>query len=90
MIYNKKVPSVSGKIDLCVSWSEDGDIYSESRTFRAFEYTDDGDLVLTDRIIIAEGVQIEYTGGIISVFPLRDTIDEFIISDCVITYGNID
>lgn len=85
--------SVKGKVDLSIQYSKSGKIYSKDITFEAFryEYGENGLEAVSTDIIEELGVDVvvEYYDNLIRVLPKSKDINECIISNCTITYGNI-
>lgn len=87
---------LSGKIDLSIEYSKEGNIFGKDFTFEAFNYEkleDDNNpqLNIKNRTfnINSNEVIVEYLDGVIKVLPQSKSIDECIISNCLLTYGYI-
>lgn len=85
--------SVKGKVDLNIQYSKLGKIYNKEITFEAFryEYGENGLEVISNNIIeeLEVDVVMEYYDNLIRVLPKSREVNECIISNCTITYGNI-
>jgi hypothetical protein len=86
--------NLSGKIDLTVKYTKEGIISGQDLTFKAFKYTNTESPELTrDDFISPLGsmsdpdVMVEYVDGVIRVIPESSSVDECVISNCVLTYG---
>ena len=89
-IKNLALPEITGKVDLGVSYSIGNEIFLSTKTFSAFEYSALGYLSMPNYIINIDGnIRVEYIEGVIKLYPLNDTISEFIINDCILTYGKL-
>lgn len=69
-------------------------LYSKETTFSGFKYTssDNGDIELVNNNYVESvgtDIVIEYVNNIIRVVPQSLDVDECIISNCTVTYGNI-
>lgn len=83
---------ISAKIDLTVSYTIDSATYKEDLSFEALEYVEENSLPVLKRINFISQVGevlIEYIDGIIRVIPASNNVDECIISNCIMTYGNL-
>lgn len=88
LISYSSAPGVSGKVDLTVLYSKGGDIYTHDFTFTAFKYNIIG-LENDNFIEVINGdIQLEYIDGVLHVAPIKNGVDECIINNCTITYGN--
>lgn len=90
LISYSSAPGISGKVDLTVLYSKGDNIYTHDFTFKAFSYNTSG--LENDNFIesINNDVQLEYINGVIKVAPIRNGVNECIINNCTITYGNIE
>lgn len=80
---------ISGKVDLTVQYSKGSKIINHDTTFEAFKFSNNS-LESTDFVEeIGSDVVIEYSNNTIRVIPTADDINECIIRNCTITYGNI-
>lgn len=87
-------PGVSAKIDLTISYTKDEVVYKEDLNFEALNYIEEDSLPKLQRnnFISQVGngeILVEYIDGIIRVIPASDLVDECIISNCIMTYGNL-
>ena len=81
--------NTSAKVDLSIQYSIDSDIYNFDTTFSGF--------FINNKVIkfnnslqnVNDSVMIEITNGVIRLFPINESIKECIISNCVVTYGNL-
>lgn len=83
---------LSGKIDLTVQYSVNGDVYVQDLSFQGFKYSGDElnpTLEQLNFVSPMTDVLVEYIDGIIRIIPESERVDECIISNCVITYGRI-
>lgn len=89
LLNNSSYPGISGKVDVTIQYSKDNFIVNHDVTFEAFKFSDDK---LTNNNFIEDinsEVIFEYTNNIIKVLPKSNDIDECIIRNCTITYGNL-
>jgi hypothetical protein len=86
----EKKQAKTAKVDLTVSFTKDSQVYTEDLSFKAFEYVNDN-LIRENFIsnINDTDVLVEYLDGIIRVIPQSSDVDECIITNCIMTYGNI-
>lgn len=85
---------ISGKVELGVQYSmKNGIVKSYSTTFEGFKYTNSGNSLKLnmDNFVeeINSEVTIEYISGTIRLIPTSSNVNECIISNCQLTYGNI-
>ena len=89
-IKNLALSEITGKLDIGVSYSIEDEIYSSTKTISAFRYSALGYLSIPNYIInFGDNIRLEYIDGVIKLYPLKDTISEFIINDCILTYGKL-
>lgn len=82
-------PGISGKIDLTIQYCSKNNIVNYDTTFEAFKF-DKGQAENNNFIkIINSEVTLEYTNRTIKVLPNSNGINECIIRNCTITYGNL-
>ena len=81
---------VSGKADISVSYMSKGNFYNPTISIRAFEYLDTGDLYIPSFATKLGDVQLEYFNGILRAIPISEDVNECIISNCTVTYGNLE
>lgn len=81
----------SMKVDLSIQYSTiDGKIINHNTTFEGLSVRNK-ELVMIDFIEeVGSDVTIEYLNGIIRLFPESERVVECIISNCSITYGNLE
>lgn len=83
-------PNISGKVDLTIQYSKENKIISYDTTFEAFRFKESGEIESIEFIEeINSDIILEYSNNIIRVIPIVNNIDECIIRNCIITYGNI-
>lgn len=84
--------NTSCKIDISLEYTKSTDpevIYSHSTTFEGFNY-ENSKLNRSNFIEEVEScVAIEYIDGVLRVIPIALEINECIISNCTVTYGNL-
>lgn len=103
LVSYSSAPGVSGKVDLTVQYSKSGEIFSKDYTFLAFSYKTKKDrgaqgkaenkseLEMEDLVVLINSdIELEFVKGVIRVTPIIDGIDECIISNCTVTYGNLE
>lgn len=80
-------PNVTAKVDVSVRYSKNNVVYTHDLTFEAFE-KDSG---IKNNIIDSsnDDIILEYLENVIRVIPGNNDVDECIISNCTVTYGNI-
>ena len=84
----------SSKVDLSIQYTkktEDGNVslLNHDTTFEGF-YVSGKNIEITNFIeTVSEDVDIEYLNGIIKLYPKNNNIIECIISNCTVSYGNI-
>ena len=89
-IKNIQLPEISGKIDIGISYYKDNEIYLSTKTFSAFNYSSLNYLNIPNYIVnINSDIRLEYLDGVIKLYSLKNTISEYIINDCILTYGNL-
>lgn len=89
LINKSAISNLSGKVDLTVQYSKDDKIINHDITFEAFKFNNSG---LENMDFIEEinsDVVVEYSNNTVRVIPISDNINECIIRNCTITYGNI-
>lgn len=74
-------------IELSISYSISGKVYCKSVTFPLLLV--EGSDNIENNFLNSGKIHVEYIDGIIRVIPGDTSIDECIISNCLITYGNI-
>lgn len=81
-------PSEFGRIDLGVQYSKgSSQVYNCDTNFTAFS-NEDGKLVVNDLVgELNSEIGYEFLNGVIKVSPLKNEINECIISYCTVTYG---
>lgn len=82
-------PGIEAKVDLSIKYNIDGVISAQDISFKGFEYNDDSELQREDFITTLEDVQLEYINGEVRLVPVNDNISECVISNCLVSYGNI-
>lgn len=92
----KKVvgPNVAAKVDLSIKYSKNGVLSSHNMVFEAFCYPSDPEDVLkytgSDFTrTVNNDIVVEYIDNTIRLVPINPDIDECIISNCTVTYGNL-
>lgn len=80
-------PSITAKVDISIRYSKNDEIYTHDLTFEAFRKEGDVKNNITD--YSNDDVILEYLGNVIRVIPGNNEVDECIISNCTVTYGNI-
>lgn len=96
LIEYSSYPRTTGKVNLSIRYSKlnndetNAIVYNYNTIFKAFEYTEDRELVLEDLVEIIDDnlIRLEYLGGIIRLFPISSRITECIINNCTVIYGN--
>lgn len=88
------VSGVSAKVDLSIKYSKNNQIYSHNMVFDAFKYPNTPDEIVRYTgnnfiKLINDEVNVEYIDSVIRVVPDNPEIDECIISNCTVTYGNL-
>ena len=83
------IPGLTAKVDVTFMYSTDNFIGGGDITFTAFKYNENSELVKDNLIFDRGKVIIEYINGIVRIFPMSNDINECILSDVVITYGNL-
>lgn len=87
--YGLVYPGCRGRVELSVQYSKGDKIYSHDTMFETL-INDSKKIIIEDfRKTINNDVVIEYVGNVIKVLPISSEVDECIISDCILTYGNI-
>lgn len=90
-IINRLVLSkdTSAKVDLSIQYSIGSDIYNFDTTFSGFSINNK--VIKFNNFIqnVNDSIMIEITNGVIRLFPINESIKECIISNCVVTYGNL-
>ena len=83
---------ISCKVDMSVSYTKLGLVYSQDLVFTAFRITldennnytfEDPDCIYS----VGNDIEVEYIGDLITVRPKVDGISECIITNCIVTYG---
>ncbi len=81
----KGTEPISGKLDFSYMYSINGQIYSGMHTIKAFQYEEN---VTSKNVIIQESqVQIEYMNYVLKIYPLTESVDEVVFTDCTLTIG---
>ena len=82
---------ISCVAEVSVSYTILDIIYKGSFTFKPFEYISDDTIEVRNMIskIGDDKVQAEYFNGILRVIPVSSEINECIIDNCTVTYGNL-
>ena len=85
---------VSAKVDLSIKYSKDNQVYNHNMVFEAFNYPDTPSEIAEYTgnnfiKLVNDEVSIEYVDSVIRVVPGNPEIDECIISNCTVTYGNL-
>ena len=80
-------PNITAKVDVSIRYSKNNEIYTHDLTFEAFRKEGDVKNNITD--YSNDDVILEYLGNVIRVIPGNNEVDECIISNCTVTYGNI-
>lgn len=83
------IPGLTAKVDVTFMYSTNSFIGGGDLTFPAFRINDDNELMKENTVFDKGKVIIEYINGIIRIFPASDDVNECILSDVVITYGNL-
>ena len=89
LVSNFVHPGVSCKVDLTIQYSKGENIINYDTTFEAFKYNDttlDNSGFIED---INSEVILEYSNNVIKVMPKSRNINECIIRNCTLTYGNL-
>ena len=92
----KRIPvsGISAKVDLSIKYSKNNQIYNHNMVFEAFRYPETPDKIVKYTgnnfiKLVNDEVSIEYIDSVIRVIPDKPEIDECIISNCTVTYGNL-
>lgn len=88
------VSGVSAKVDLSIKYSKNNQIYSHNMIFEAFRFPNTPEEIVeytgNNFIKLVNGeISVEYIDNILRVVPDKSDIDECIISNCTVTYGNL-
>lgn len=88
------VGGISAKVDLSIKYSKGDQIYSHNMVFEAFKFPDSPEEIVGytgNNFIkpINNEVSVEYIDNILRVIPDDSEIDECVISNCTVTYGNL-
>jgi hypothetical protein len=90
LINHANTPGISAKADVTFLYSTDNNIICGGDiSFNAFDIDSDGNVIKDNMIFNKEKVRVEYINGIIRIFPTSNDINECILSDVIITYGNL-
>lgn len=92
LINHANTPGISAKADVTFLYSTATDnnmICGGDISFNAFDIDSDGNVIKDNMIFNKEKVRVEYINGIIRIFPTSNDINECILSDVIITYGNL-
>lgn len=90
LINNSAQPNISGKVDITIQYSKGNLIISHDTSFEAFKFNDNNEIEITEFIEeINSEVIMEYSGNTIRLIPVSNDVNECIIRNCIITYGNI-
>lgn len=89
LIRHASSKQLSAKVDLSIQYSKNNKVYTRDLVFKAFDNSNDKVNIYDFINEIERDVIIEYINGVVKVLPMSDNIDEFIISNCTVTYGNI-
>ena len=80
--------NISCKVDLTVRYTISGEVRCRDLTFKAFSIGEDGEIKRDDFISpLGDDIMVEYVDGVVRVIPSSHEVDECIIGNCVITYG---
>lgn len=79
-------PGCRGSVELSIQYSKSGKVYNHDTVFKTLIW---GETVENFTEPIGSDVVIEYANNVIRVIPVSADVDECIISNCVLTYGNI-
>ena len=91
LVNNSAHSGISSKVDLTIQYSKGSRIINHDTAFEAFRFGDDNEIESNNFIEdINSDVVLEYFNNIIRVIPSSDDVNECIIRNCTITYGNID
>ena len=92
LIDHVNIPEISAKIDITYQYSvKDSQIIrSGDLSFKVFNIDEKGNVEKDNRIFDMGEVTVEYINGIIRIFPTSNNINECILSDVIITYGNLE
>lgn len=83
----KGTSPISGKLDISYMYSIGDKIYSGMQTIKAFQFEEN---LTTKNVIIDLGnVQLEYMNYVLKIYPLIDSVEEAIITDCTLTIGTL-
>jgi hypothetical protein len=88
-IHHAILPGLSAKVDVTFMYSTNDFIGGGDVTFSAFKYNEEKELIKENIVFDKGKVIIEYINGIIRIFPVSNDVNECILSDVVITYGNL-
>lgn len=78
------------RLDITVKYSINDAIYNYDITVKAFNINNETGKIEYNNIIQSIGkdlIRLEFLNGIIKIFPLSNTVEDCIISNCLITYG---
>lgn len=90
LINNSAHSGISSKVDLTIQYSKGSSIINHDTAFEAFRFGDDNNLESNNFVEdINSDVILEYINNTIKVMPNSDDVNECIIRNCTITYGNI-
>jgi hypothetical protein len=92
LIKHVNIPGISAKVDLTYQYSvkDSQVIRGGDLSFKAFEINEEGNVEGDNRIFDNGEITVEYINGIIRIFPASNNINECILSDVIITYGNLE
>ena len=88
------VGGISAKVDLSIKYSKANQIYSHNMVFEAFKFPNTPEEIVRYTgnnfiKLIDDEVSVEYIDNILRVVPNDSDIDECVISNCTVTYGNL-
>jgi hypothetical protein len=85
LVSKKGMNPISGKLDISYMYSIGGEIYGGMQTIKAFQYEEN--ITSKNVIINFEDIQLEYMNYVLKIYPLKETIDEVVFTDCTLTIG---
>lgn len=88
------VSGVSARVDLSIKYSKNNQIFSHNMIFEAFRFPNTPEEIVEytgNNFIktVNNEISIEYIDNVLRVVPDNSDIDECIISNCTVTYGNL-
>lgn len=89
LLEHSPIPELQAKMDLTYLYSIKGVIYGGDETLTLFTTDSSGNVTNLNQIIEKDNIVIEYINSILRILPKTDNVDEYIINDAIITYGNL-